>query len=292
MARLRPEDLFLAGFTALLLILAVAYHQPLHLELLWAFPTVAALFAALVGLRARLDRRDPLAAAGAALRAFLPLFLSLAVFNALRLLTAEVCPQVVDDALIAIDRWMLGTDAGLLVERLGHPLVTRVMGWAYAVQLAVLPLLVLAFYLQGHPERSQRTALALLVICALGLAGYFLVPTVGPYVHQAALFRGRLPGDQLPAGGVVALIDGARGVARDCFPSLHVGYVVIAALLLREASRRAFYLYLPFAALVVLSTVYLRVHYVIDLVAGLPVGWAAVVLAGWIQRAWNRRLAS
>jgi membrane-associated phospholipid phosphatase len=282
---LRPEELFLAGFALLLLALAGIYHQPLHLELLWAFPVVAALFAGLVGLRARLDRRAPLAAAGRGLRAFLPLFLALAAFNALRLLTAELCPRLADDALIAIDRWMLGTDAGLLAERFGHPMVTRVMAWAYAAQLAVLPLLVLAFYLQGRGALSQRVSLALLVSCALGLAGYFLVPTVGPYVHQAALYSGRLPGR--PASeGVMAFIDVERGAARDCFPSLHVGYVVIAALFLRGANRRAFRAYLPFALLVVASTIYLRVHYVIDLVAGLPVGWAAVWLAGRIQRAW------
>jgi membrane-associated phospholipid phosphatase len=113
------------------------------------------------------------------------------------------------------------------------------------------------------------------------------VPTVGPYVHQASLFRGRLPG-ATASEGVMAFIDGARGVARDCFPSLHAGYVVIAALFLREANRWAFRAYLPFGLVVLLSTVYLRVHYVIDLVAGVPVGWVAVVLAARLQRAWDR----
>jgi len=285
--RLRPEDLFLAVFAVLLVLLAALYRQPLHLELLWAFPVVAVLFASLVGLRAALDRRSAVPAAVQAFRVFLPLFLALGAFNALRLLTAELCPSLADDALVAIDRWMLGTDAGLVAERFAHPVLTRLMGWAYAAQLAVLPLMALAFYLQGWRARSQRVALALLVICALGLCGYFLVPTVGPYVHQAKLFRGRLPG--APASeGVMAFIDGARGVARDCFPSLHVGYVVIAALFLRESNRWIFRAYLPFGLLVVLSTVYLRVHYLIDLLAGVPVGWAAVALAGRIQRAWDR----
>jgi membrane-associated phospholipid phosphatase len=214
------------------------------------------------------------------------MFLAFGTFNALRLLTAELCPNLADDRLIAIDRWLLGTDAGLLIERLAHPVLTRVMGWVYAAQLAVMPLLVLGFYLQGRPAQSQRVALALLVICALGIAGYFLVPTVGPYVHQAKLFRGRLPGASA-SDPLMTFIDDARGVARDCFPSLHVGYVVISAIFLRQISRRAFIAYLPFAGLVVLSTIYLRVHYVIDLVAGVPVGWAAVALAQRIQRRWG-----
>jgi membrane-associated phospholipid phosphatase len=52
-------------------------------------------------------------------------------------------------------------------------------------------------------------------------------------------------------------------------------------------NRWAFIAYLPFAALVVLSTIYLRVHYVIDLIAGVPVGWAAVALAERLQRRWG-----
>jgi membrane-associated phospholipid phosphatase len=284
--RPRPEELFLAGFAGLLVALGAIYRQPLQLELFWAFPVVALLFAGLVGLRASLDRRPVGPAAARALRAFLPLFLAFGAFNALRLLTAELCPRLADDRLIAIDRWLLGTDAGLVAERFAHPVLTRVMGWAYAAQLAVLPLLMLVFYLQGRPAQSQRVALALLVICALGIAGYFLVPTVGPYVYQAKLFRGRLPGASA-SDPVMTFIDGARGVARDCFPSLHVGYVVISALFLGQMNRWAFIAYLPFAALVVLSTIYLRVHYVIDLIAGVPVGWAAVALAERLQRRWG-----
>jgi hypothetical protein len=284
---MRPEDLFLAAFTALLFVLGAVYHQPLQLEQLWAFPVVALLFAGLVGLWAAIERRSADAETTLALRAFLPFLLAYGVFNALRLMTAELCPHLADDTLIAIDRWMLGTDAGLVAERFAHPAVTRLMGWAYALQLAVLPLLVLAFYLRGRPTQSQRVALALLVICALGIGGYFLVPTVGPYVHQAKLFRGRLPG-ALASPGVMAFIDNERGLARDCFPSLHVGYVVISALVLRQAHRWAFRAYLPFGIIVVLSTIYLRVHYVIDLIAGVPIGWASVALAGRIQRAWDR----
>jgi membrane-associated phospholipid phosphatase len=129
--------------------------------------------------------------------------------------------------------------------------------------------------------------LAGVVAALLGYAGYLLVPAVGPYVYQASLFPTRLPGGERDTHFFIAAIDGWKGVARDCFPSLHSAHNTVVLAFARRFRRWAFALYLPIGLGLYVSTVYLRMHYVVDVVAGVATGAAAVWLAPRINRRWR-----
>jgi len=171
-----------------------------------------------------------------------------------------------------------------LAERYGRPWLTAVLIPAYGLHLPTVPLIVMFFQGRGQERAARQTAAAMLVLCLIGVAGYYAVPAVGPYVYQAELYPHRFPASDTPlVGRGLALIDRARGVARDCFPSLHVAHVLVIGAFLRRHARLAFRLYLPFGVAVIAATMYLRVHYLVDVLAGIPAGVASVWLGTWLQ---------
>jgi membrane-associated phospholipid phosphatase len=78
-----------------------------------------------------------------------------------------------------------------------------------------------------------------------------------------------------------SVLDTLEGAQYDCFPSGHVAVVLVGCYLARKISAPVFYVFSTFAALITFSTVYLRYHYVIDVIAGMLL--AIVVIAAGPQ---------
>jgi membrane-associated phospholipid phosphatase len=106
--------------------------------------------------------------------------------------------------------------------------------------------------------------------------GYLLLPARGPrfmeYASQYAPLHGLWAFHSLQN-----ILDKLEGLQYDCFPSGHVAVVLVGCWLARWISPRVFYTFAVFAACITFSTVYLRYHYVIDVIAGMAL--AIVVLA-------------
>jgi membrane-associated phospholipid phosphatase len=117
------------------------------------------------------------------------------------------------------------------------------------------------------PIFRQRLSACLFTAFAVGYAGYLLVPAVGPASAYPNLFTSPLPRGEL---GRILMEIVADGSSRyDTFPSLHV---LITCMLLAhdwEAFRRRFWIMLGPSVGLFLSTIYLRYHYGVDLLAGL-----------------------
>jgi membrane-associated phospholipid phosphatase len=75
-------------------------------------------------------------------------------------------------------------------------------------------------------------------------------------------------------------------VARDCFPSLHTAHTTVALAYARRFHRVAFLAFLPIALGLYVSTVYLRMHYVVDVAAGFATAALAIALGPWVNRRW------
>ncbi len=118
-----------------------------------------------------------------------------------------------------------------------------------------------------HLYRGVFTAMA------IGFAGYVLFPATGP-THAV------LEGGPITAINAWVVREGSS--VYDAFPSLHVA--ITAMVLAHDArfARRRFVAMLPVFGLLVISTLYLRYHHPIDLVAGAAL--AAAVIAGQLPR--------
>jgi hypothetical protein len=300
--RVQLEDLFALGFVSAFISLSLALRRPFQMPWLLepVIPGGVLLLAYGVGARRYFEVRREGGSLGTGLRASLvlagwtlrrvgPFLIGILFFEGLRGLTAFASLSVRDAAMVAGDRALLGQDVGVLMERLGRPALTSVMIVVYALHFLTLPLVAFLFHARRQDQAAHHVMVALLILGVLGLAGYFAVPVVGPYVYQAELFPARYPGGGTVAAGVaLATIDRIRGVATDCFPSLHTGHVLVIAACLHRYARRIFWGYLPFGAAVVFSTLYLRMHYLMDLLAAVPAAFIAVAAAIRLHDRWTR----
>jgi membrane-associated phospholipid phosphatase len=296
---LRPEEALLIVYGAALTALMAAtgewhfsaFH---HAHFLQCFAALAALVFVRKYVRSRRDGKGERAlrsAAGPALgvlRDFFPFFVGLLFYETLHDLTPVIRPSVVDARLVAIDRAVFGVDVAWWMGRFASPLVTRVMLYCYLSYFFAPGLLASIIYWRDQRALFRDLMVSLCVVTLLGYAGYLVVPAVGPYVFQASLFPERLPGGGADTHFFIAQLDSLKGVARDCFPSMHTAHTTVVLAFAWRFSRRIFYFYLPIAIGLYLSTIYLRMHYVVDVAAGFAVSAAAVAIGPRLERWWKR----
>jgi len=213
--------------------------------------------------------------------------------------------HVYDGWLIAADRWLFGTDPTVWLSRFTHPVVTELLQLAYA-SFYLLPVAVGAeLYLGGRESQFRQWVF----VCGCGFylsyVGYLVLPAVGPRftLHDIGATARDLPGlaGLWLTSSLRALIDGGgmvpAGVApevalrlasRDAFPS---GHALITILTMFWAWRFRMWVrwFVTVAGgLLLLATVYLRYHYVVDVLAGAVLAALCVALAPvvhtWLAR--------
>jgi len=134
-------------------------------------------------------------------------------------------------------------------------------------------------------------ALGMLVIFCTGHILYMLVPGYGPYKAMAGEFHNPFPSG-LWLDNVMSTV-AAGGAQKDIFPSLHTGAPTFITLFsYRHRATLPFrytWAVLAFFTLnIIIATMFLRWHYVIDVVAGVMVA----VAGRWIsERLTDRELA-
>jgi hypothetical protein len=198
-----------------------------------------------------------------------------------------------DRQLAEADRALFGGNdpAEIMHDLLGTGIATDVLSWVYVAFLLFVPIsLALALVFSRDLGRGLFFATALSINWALGALSYYLLPALGPIYAGSQAFSD-LP--TTPASDLQqTLLDDRYAFMRDpeaagaaqgiaAFASLHVSVVFTAALAahiigLRRSVRIALWTLL---ALTSAATIHLGWHYVIDDVAGLFLGGAAVALA-------------
>ncbi|MCZ6796017.1 MAG: phosphatase PAP2 family protein [Planctomycetota bacterium] len=191
-----------------------------------------------------------------------------------------------DHALIAVDRALLGETPARWLEGLATPWLTDLMCLAY-LSYHVYLTAAFADAIWRRPLDEARRFLAFVgTSFAVGFLGYLTFPCIGPADAFPGIFDGSLP------GGVVWLYTStivAEGSSLyDVFPSMHVAVTCVLLDHDWRWSRRRFWILLAPSACMLVSTLYLRYHYAVDLVAGVAL-YAAMRV--WFLR-WLRRTGS
>ena len=169
-----------------------------------------------------------------------------------------------DDLLLSIDTHLIGDNLSQRIEHWTSPLLSDVMSLGYMFFMVLLFGSML-FYLIRSPylERCYR---GLFSVYGLGFVGYAVLPAAGPYVALADRFSVPIQGGWLTALNEQMVTTGSNHV--DVFPSLHIAVSLFLWLTLLKDYRRLGVLLTPMMIVLWASTVYLRYHYCIDLIAG------------------------
>jgi membrane-associated phospholipid phosphatase len=192
-------------------------------------------------------------------------------------------PHDRDELLIQIDRFLFfGHDPLKLLEPLVTPLGVSFFTQVY-LTLYLVPLVSMIVFLHQGKFRAFREAiLAFVLAVTVGWPGYLIVPAVGPFWEQRNLFAYNMWNIDYE------LLHGTAHLSRATFPSLHTGLSVTGLILVRRYSTNRLYriAFTIWVAGIVFSTVYLRWHYVIDVIAGLALAIFVTYLARRINDWW------
>lgn len=183
----------------------------------------------------------------------------------------------IDPFLIALDEWIFGFQPSVVFSS-AYPgkLFSELMFLGY-FSYYLMPFF--AFIFVWLYKREHFNEFSFIV-----LSGYFfyylifiLVPAAGPQFYLSP------PLNQIESSGwfadMVKLIQKYGEAPTAAFPSSHIGISFILLILLFKFFRKLFILYLPFSILLLFSTVYIKAHYVIDVMAGILSGPLMLIIS-------------
>jgi len=209
-----------------------------------------------------------------------PVVLIPVTYKELSYLIPLIHPRDYDDVLAAIDYRFLGVYPTVWIERLTWPPLTEVLQLTYSTYYFLPIVLGIALWRSGRFEDFSYWVFIVALGFYISYIGYIAVPAIGPRflpaIVQAQTFP--LTGVWL-FKSVRELLDHAEGITRDCFPSGHTELTLLVLIYARALHRRVFWWLLPVGTGIILSTVYLRYHYVIDVVAGVLVAIVVTLIA-------------
>ena len=194
----------------------------------------------------------------------------------------------VDEMLLGWDRALLGETPAVAWEKYLYP-------WLEDVSMAGY--IFFFFYLVAGPgyycvrnlTLFRKCIVGLFVMYAIGFLGYTFFPAGGP--HRWMTFETPLHGPWVLDWTLKSVNDGSNRV--DVFPSIHFAAMLYLLMFDWQHRRQHFWLALLPCIILWFATMYLRFHYFVDLLAGLPVTLIAWATAQWYERsALARRVAA
>ncbi len=218
-------------------------------------------------------------------RDWFPFFLLSACYYALFTnLLLRINPHTADAILSRIDAMLLGNQAAFLLEGWIHPWATDFFNFIYFSYVFSLPVVAVYFYAAGSKPLFRRVMMGYLTLMLMGVSSYLLVPAIGPGSFFASHFTRDLSGHAI-SHSVDYIISNGR-VAYDCFPSLHVGIPLLLCLYLRDYCRKLFVPVLMYVVCMCGATIYLRYHYLVDVLAAFVYAPAAYWLNDFLLARW------
>ncbi len=220
------------------------------------------------------------------LHAFYPVIFIPILFDSFADLLPWATPIEHDSLLIQLDRALLGTHPTVWLERFIHPGLTELLTWAYASYYFLPIVLALALYPRAKARDFDRAIFGVVLGFYLSYLGYFLVPAVGPRFTLAHLQEVELSGIFL-GDTIRDTLNALERFKQDAFPSGHTAVVLLVLYYAWQFVRGLFWAFLPVVVALIFSTVYLRYHYVVDVLAGILLAIFCLILERMVVDRWR-----
>ncbi len=278
---LKPSDLLTLSFLVLLSGLAV-YSSPanpswVRLLATYAVLAVAILAAALYRTKVNLAKK------GLYFAFVVALFTVLFIFNSLGTLISSIQTTTFDSSLSAIDYKIFGINPTEWMDRLVSPALTVILQFAYVSYYFITFLLGVVFISKGRLGEFEEFLFGSLLCFYLSYICYMLVPANGPR------FALNLNVGELQAYPFIKVIQDTLDVLEknkiDAFPSGHTAISLMSLYYAwKKREKKLFVVLIPVVTGLIISTVYLRYHYVIDVIGGIALTGLTIVMAPGLRR--------
>lgn len=227
------------------------------------------------------------------LREILPFAFCISIYTNMHDMVHLVNPNDVDFSLIAWDEILLGTQPAIYLEQFISPGLTDFMYFSYSSFLIYILLFTMYLYLKKKNIAFRETLVSVILTFYIGYIGYVIFPAVGPKFTMPHLFETSLSGTSITDKlSFIINYEISEYTRRDCFPSLHNGIILLILLFAFKHEKIFGFLFLPFAIALFISTLYLRYHYFVDMIAGfllaITMFYSGPILNNW----WEKRSAA
>jgi hypothetical protein len=214
-------------------------------------------------------------------------------YLSLRDLLPIIRPDSMDATLLAIDKALFGVEPALWLERFNQRPIVEWFSFFYFSYFVICAGYALVNLFVAKVNRyTTEFALGVALVYSLGQLGYMAVPGYGPIRYLEHEFAGPVNGG-FWWSCVWATVQ-AGSAMKDIFPSLHTaGPLFFALYALRRAKAEPRWKWPAritafFSFNIIISTVFLRWHYVIDVFAGITlavaVRWAVPRIVTWEEK--------
>ncbi len=243
-----------------------------------------AIVALLLPLIPYLSRRSADSRLYAALRKALPFALCIAIYTNLHDTIHFVNPHDVQDWFLKADIWLFGVEPTFWAQQFIRPWLTEILSFCYASYLPLTIFLPLILYLRRRDLEARRALLGIVLCFYWGYFFYILFPAVPPRLWIANQYAHPFEGGVL-MDTQQAMVSISETSSRAAFPSLHSAITALTLAYSWKYVRTLFWFLLPLGIGLITATIYLRHHYVVDLMAGFPLA----LLAYKYSPAWDRK---
>jgi len=211
----------------------------------------------------------------------------------LRVILPAVSSRTVDAQIFAFDMRVFHFEPSVAWDRFVNPQTTEWFAFFYFGYFFVLAAHVLPFLLVvKRMDALARFSLGIFLVFCTGHLLYMVVPGYGPYRALADQFDHQLSGAMF--WDLVKETVAGAGAQKDIFPSLHTAVPTFFAIFSFRNRKviPAFRYTWPVMAFVttqiIVATMFLRWHYLIDIFAGLTLATTAVLVSERVV-AWETR---
>ncbi len=214
-----------------------------------------------------------------------------------------VNPNLVDDILIKWDQMIFGGNPTEFLNKISFPFLTEILQICYMLYF-VMPLMVaIDLHLKKNTQGFEEFARMILFAFYWSYLMYFFMPAIGPRftVHEFLTLDFELPGLFLTeflrgivnnGGGIpIGHPDPAAVVNRDCMPSGHT-WITLTNMIIAFRYKSSFrWFVLLGGSGLIFATVYLRYHYVVDVIAGAVFALLTIYLEPKVRNFFKNKFA-
>ena len=283
---MRPADSLIFGFLSFLFIITVLFKKqiPDSYSILSVYTVlIAALF-----LLTYFKKRHKSKILEITCDVILPVLVVVLVFDTLGSLIRHINPSTYDHFLIQLDYMIFNVHPTVALERFTAPVATELLQLAYISYYFMPIILGVTLKIKGKETEFNRTVFLIILCFFLSYIGYILVPAVGPRYTMNHIQNTELHGIFL-RDAINSTLNTLEGIKRDAFPSGHTAITLVVLYLAYRFQRLLFRIFLPFVLGLIISTVYLRYHYVVDVAAGVLLFAFTIYVGEKYYNYWEKR---
>lgn len=171
---------------------------------------------------------------------------------------------IYDRTALEVDRLLMGETPAIVFQHIYTDGLTEIMSFFYLIYF-IAPVAFILLYIKKSSELYREMVFSVIFLHFMALLLFIAIPIEGPKYHYSDLFHTDMGGWGLTSLNST-IFENLRSSTIDCFPSMHCGLFMMVTYYMYKYNKKSVFFWLPITLLLMVSTVYLRYHYMVDII--------------------------